>query len=332
MASIDIFKNDAFGVSQMSVWLSKQPVAPTKINDMGLFASEGITTTTVMIEQEDGVLKLVPRTPRGGVGQRISPKPRTMRVLAVPHYQLEGDVYADEVQNVRAFGTESELQSVDSLYKAKITPVNASLDATVEYARLGAVKGIVVDGDGSVVYNLFDEFGVTQSNPSWALGTSTTNIKGLCVAVDRLVQAALLGVTYTGIHAFCGSAFFDALTQHPIVEKAYNLFLSGQYLRESQRRKVFNFCGIDFEEYYGGVGATKFVNDNEAHCFPTGVPGLFQTKYAPADYVETVNTTGLPRYVKKELKPMDKGIDFEVQTNPLNFCTRPDTLIKLSLT
>lgn len=331
MASLDIFNNDAFAVSRMSLWLSTQPVAPTKIADMGLFRSEGIDTTTVMIEQDRGVLKLVNRSERGGVGSRIALPRRTMRSLIVPHYQLEGEILADEVQNVRAFGSETELDTVENLYKRKIKPVNASLDATLEYARIGAVKGIVVDGDQSVVYNLFDEFGVTQDNPTWALGTSTTSVKQLCVNLDRMLQGDLEGTTYTGIHVFCGSTFFDALVTHPLVEKAYDKWQNGELYRTSQRRNVFTFCGVDFEEYFGGVGSTKFVNDNEAHAFPTGVPDLFLTKYAPADYNETVNTQGLPRYVKREIKRMDKGIDFEVQSNPLNFCSRPKVLKKLSL-
>ena len=36
-----------------------------------------------------------------------------------------------------------------------------TLDPTIEYQRVGALKGIILNGDGSTLYNLFTEFGVT---------------------------------------------------------------------------------------------------------------------------------------------------------------------------
>jgi hypothetical protein len=45
--------------------------------------------------------------------------------------------------------------------------------------------------------------------------------------------------------------------------------------------------------------------------------------FAPADYVETVNTMGKPRYVKQYTMQNDKGIHLDTQMNALNFCTRP---------
>jgi hypothetical protein len=35
------------------------------------------------------------------------------------------------------------------------------------------------------------------------------------------------------------------------------------------------------------------------YFFPVGVPGLFRQYNAPADFVETANTIGLPRYAKQ---------------------------------
>jgi len=58
------------------------------------------------------------------------------------------------------------------------------------------------------------------------------------------------------------------------------------------------------------------------------VPNLFLTYYAPANYVETVNTIGLPVYAKQASMKFDKGIELETQSNPLNLCLRPTCLIR----
>jgi hypothetical protein len=63
---------------------------------------------------------------------------------------------------------------------------------------------------------------------------------------------------------------------------------------------------------------------------PSGVSDLFVTNYAPADYMETVNTNGLPYYAKQEVMRMDKGVEIESQSNPISICTRPRSIIKLT--
>ena len=50
------------------------------------------------------------------------------------------------------------------------------------------------------------------------------------------------------------------------------------------------------------------------------------TRFGPADYEETVNTIGLPRYAKQWPMENGKGRSLEVQTNALCMCTQPAAL------
>ncbi|MCB1718608.1 MAG: major capsid protein, partial [Candidatus Competibacteraceae bacterium] len=72
------------------------------------------------------------------------------------------------------------------------------------------------------------------------------------------------------------------------------------------------------------------IADDEAYVVPRNVPGLFITRFAPADYMETVNTMGLPIYSKSEPMKMNRGIEMEAQSNPIHLCTRPNAVIKLT--
>jgi len=65
---------------------------------------------------------------------------------------------------------------------------------------------------------------------------------------------------------------------------------------------------------------------------PEGKPGLFLTRFAPANYNETVNTKGLPYYVKSKAKDFDKGVDMEGQSNPMNLCTSPLAVRRIKFT
>jgi hypothetical protein len=83
-----------------------------------------------------------------------------------------------------------------------------------------------------------------------------------------------------------------------------------------------------FENYRGAVNSSAFVNTDKCHIFPLGVPGLFKTVYAPADYEETVNTMGQRLYSRTWPMPNGKGRHIDVQMNALQYCSRPKALIK----
>jgi ATP-dependent protease ClpP protease subunit len=71
-------------------------------------------------------------------------------------------ILADEVQNVRAFGSESMLEGVQAVVNQRMSEMASKMDATLEHLRIGAIKGQILDADGSaVIYDLFTEFGVT---------------------------------------------------------------------------------------------------------------------------------------------------------------------------
>jgi hypothetical protein len=132
---------------------------------------------------------------------------------------------------------------------------------------------------------------------------------------------------FRGVYAFASDAFWDALIKNSEVRATYLQQQEASQLREGVAYSTLNFGGITFENYRGS-GATPFVIADKAHFFPYGSPGLWRTVYAPADYIETVNTIGLPRYSKQFPMPNDKGINLEVQMNPLSYNTRPGTLVQ----
>lgn len=331
---LDIFNNDAFSLSQLTATITNLPHVPGRLGELGLFDYEGISTTSVTIESDGTSINLVAAAPRGDTGKPVTLGKRQLRSFNVVHLPQRADMLADEVQNLRAFGSETEVETVARKLNQKLTKARRNTDATLEWHRMGAVRGQVLDADGTtVLLDVYDAFGVTQITKSLALATTTTDVKQKLVELKRAVTDELDGLTSTGIRVLCSSSFFDALVGHASVKKAYDLFQSGEFLRTDQSREgsnSFYFAGVYFEEYRGKVGGISFIPDGEAFAIPSGVPGLFQGYFAPAPYLETVNTLGLPYYVKQWRMEADLGINVQVQSNPLHLCTRPKTVIKVT--
>lgn len=331
---LDIFNSDAFSVTRLTDAINNISFVPGRIGQMGLFEVESVDTTTIAIEKQGDILVLVPPTPRGGPGVTMDKEKRDIRALVIPHFEINDAIYAEEVQNVRAFGQERALQTVmQKVAQRQRAHVNSFI-ATEEHARLGAIKGVVTYADGSSL-NLFNEFGVQQDTEiAFDLANKKDGaLRAACADVIRKIADKLGGIPFSGVHAFCGNDFFDALIKNPEVRESYLNWQAAQELRSSyvsggQSYGAFPFGGIMWENYRGKVGGTDFITSTACHIFPVGVPGLFKTYYAPADYEETVNTMGQRLYTRQYPMPNGKGRYLDTQMNALHICTRPQVLLK----
>lgn len=331
MATLDIFNDDAFGLVSLTKSINEQPHVPGRIGELGLFSEEGVNTTTVAVEKLGDTLALVPAGERGTPADNVKGDKRTMVDFRAIHLPQRSTIGADEIQGVRAFGSESELETIQGIVAKRLAKHRRSLDATIEYQRIGAIKGQILDADGStVLVDIFNRFGLVQQTKVMALGVDATKVRVKINEAKRLMEDALGNAVYRSARALCSASFFDAFVAHPNVEK---FFLNWQAAADQRGdvRPGFLFGDVWWEEYRGKVGSTSFIADGDAYLVPEGVPDLFVTSYAPADYVETANTIGLPYYSKQELMRMGKGIELESQSNPISLCTRPRASIKLSV-
>ena len=278
MPALDIFSGSAFSMVALTDAINKMPYVPGRIGQLGLFREQGVSTTSVMIEEREGSLNLVETTARGAPAIQNTTNKRKARSLVVPHIALEDTILADEVQNVRAFGSESMLEGVQAVVNQRMSEMATKMDATLEHLRIGAIKGQILDADGSaVIYDLFTEFGVTAyaeidfdlDNASPAAGA----VKKKCHDVRRKIEDELGAAPYDHIHAICGADFFDDLITHPEVTTAYDRYLDGAFLRQGQARGSFEYSGIVFEEYRGRVGTVDFTDASKAYFFPVGRAG-----------------------------------------------------------
>lgn len=338
---LDIFKDDAFGVVSLTDAINEVQYRPNRIDQLGLFEVTPVATTSVAIERIGDTLKLVPPAPRGGKGDNKASDKRSMKSLSVPHFLREWSVLADEVQNVRAFGSDTMLETVQSVVLGKIADNMADLMVTDEYSRLGALQGVVTYADTSEL-NLFTEFGVSQATEVDFDLDNATPAEGVlrkkCAEIVRATRKAMGGTPFEYVHAFVGDTFFDQLVSHKEVRETYNGWSEAAILRDSYvglnrgANPIFTFGGIVFENYGAvaetGDGAKLGVGAGLAKFFPIGVRGMYKTYLAPAPYMETVNTMGQRFYAKQEPMDFDKGIYGETQTNALHVCTRPAALLR----
>ncbi len=328
MPIANVFASTMFKTVSLTEAFTKLPYKPGRIGAMGLFADQGVPTTVILVEEKAGILSLIPTAPRGGVGTIHPAEKRVVRAFTIPHIPLDDAVLADQVINVRAFGSENQLQGVAGVVNDKLASMKQDHEVTLEHLRIGALTGNILDADGStVIYNLYTEFGVSQTAVDFVLGTTSTNIRAKCLEVKDAVEDNLGAASYDHVHCLCSPNFFRNLIDHDNVAAAYARWRDGEALRNDPRAG-FEFAGIKFEEYKGSIGAVSFITDKDARFFPVGVPNMYKTYYAPADFIEAVGTVGQPFYAKQEALDLNRGVRLHTQSNPLPMCHRPAALVR----
>jgi len=325
------FQADAFNVYELSQAIETLPNNYGRVRRMGLMPVRGVRTRNVVVEEREGVLNLIPSQPPGSPGTPNKTGARRVRTFQVPHLPLDDVILPQEYQDLRAFGSEDMMAELNAIMNDHLQSLKDKHAITLEYLRMGALKGLILDSDGSVIADLFSEFDKTQEVINFALSTDSTDVRGKCFQVLRHIEDNLQGEVYDGVHCLCDSQFMDDLINHPNVYDTFLYQASGQ-LRDDVR-KNFSFGGITFEEYRGKAtdmeGTQRdFISTGEAHFFPTGTRQSFETVAAPADFLETVNTRGQLFYAKQEAKKYNRGIDLHSQSNPLPICYRPALLVK----
>jgi len=325
---VDAFTPNAFKLRTLTAAITNLPYKPSLISDMGIFEEAGISTLTAAVESDNGVLRLLDVKARGASGTPISGSNRTMRPFIVPHIPARAQILADEVQGVRAFGSDSNAEVLTTKISERMQTMRNSIDYTIESHRLAAIMGNFIDSNNASI-SLYTTFGVSQTTISFELDVTTTLLRQIIMQMKEVIEAALGGLSYSGITVLCGSTFWQQLIEHKSIK---DTVLNTQLAKDlrGDPTDTLDFAGCHFVRYRG-TSAVK-VPDTEAYAIPTGVSGLFITRFAPANYNETVNTNGLPYYAKGEPMDMGKGWDLEAQSNPLNIGTRPASVIKLTNT
>lgn len=328
---------DTFTASEMTEAVNKLPLAPLRYS--GMFEEKGISTTTVGLEIKQGKITLVSDQQRGAEPEYLAGRgeKRKLHLLSCTHLPQTDVLAPEDLQDKRAFGG-TELVGPAGMVNDKLLVLKRNVEMTREFHRLGAIKGIVYDADGKkVLHNIFNTFGVTQKKVTITFPTTAPEdsnpVMAAILDAKRKAEAAMGGNPLSRLEAVIGSNFYDKLTGHALVRKYFEDWLARkQDFGDNDYRKLgFTYAGITFYEASEVVGGRQLVDADKGHLYPVG-PGIYKTFNAPADWMETVNTVGLPFYSRIDARQRGRGYDIEVQANPLTLCIFPEALVELTAT
>ncbi len=337
MDFMNIFENDAFSLASMTRAVERVPTNPGTLGQLNLFNPHPIRTVTVGIEERAGSLSLIQTSQRGAPLEQGSGKKSTMRYFSTMRIAKGDTILASELQFVRQFGTEDQVKQLQAELAMRMGGADgllADVDYTKENMRLGAIQGKFLDADGSVLYDYYSEFEITEASEiDFALASTSDGElrKMIQEKVIRPMRRIAQGARYTSIKALCSASFFDALLKNAEVRKSYEGIPEQTWLRTSYDGQSFDFGGVEWVEYVSDdANAEVKIADNTCRFIPTGVGnGVFEVIYSPAESFDDIGTLGreVYAYTTPDTKH-NRFVELEVASYPLYLCKRPDMLLK----
>lgn len=341
MAHMDIFNEDPFTLVTMSRNVNEYvDFQPTMVRELVNFNEVRIRTEVVSIEDKNGVLNLIQTSERGAPPPKRGPtEKRNMRYFDTPRITKQDTIQATEIANIREEGTESEFKQVQNEVARRLdgpAGILREVEMTWEHMALGAINGVVLDADGSTLYNYFEAFQKTPADPVdinfgvAADGSIRTSFSQLVDGMERSAKGLFRSAS---VAALCSPGYYDSLTASDEVRATYLNQQEARELRKGNRSgDRFTFGDVTFIRYRGtDDGTTISIPDGEARAFPINAPNIFEVYFSPMESLPLINTEGLPVYTAMIPDPSGRQmfVDVEAYSYPLFMCRRPEVLRRL---
>lgn len=315
------------------------------INRLGLFEHKYGRSKTVMIPRTTEGQHLLDDRNWDERNPSIAGAARDYLTLPIPHYPVDDAITPNDIDSNLDWASiikgGMQLETIATKRVEKMARIRGAHSLTLEMARMQALKdGTVYSPRGTVNVNYYTEYGVAREVISVDLDSTVLPPNdALQNASGYLQDQVQTGEIATDFVALCSPAFYSSLTNNPFVTERYFYVQNAQQQPLlvgdlsaggvlDARYRSFDFAGITFIEVRGGVAGIPYIEDGDAYMFPRGT-NSFETWFAPANRLSTVNTTAADSYWFEYINQKDDLIEIMTETNFLNILKRPDLVITL---
>jgi hypothetical protein len=312
---------------------------------MKLFSVGYTNQSSVMFDKNTVTTTLLSEVDRRG-GSPTKGTDRLVETFALPlaYFHEQDYITKADYENKRRAGTADQEDTLANVITEKLEDQRMKVDQTHEFMMLQALKGITVTPTGKVIANMFTEFGVTQPEVDFELGTDTTDVKAKCASVkDILAKNLKTGGRLSGIiPVFVDRSFFDKFVDHPSVKEAYLNSQSNVAYQAARTAyytwgitDAFVFHGLEFLVYAhtfplpaGSTAAAASIETDTGHVVPK-LQGrsIFKAIYGSSRKLSVDG--GQEMFAWEFRDERDFYHEIDVETHCLFYCERPLTLIKV---
>lgn len=323
--------------------INELPNQSSFIKSMGLFEANYTNQEAILFDKIESEVSLLPASDRRG-GNTSYGKDDTVKTFSLPlaYFHHMDYVTKQDFLSKRRAGSADEAETLANVIAGKLRNGRRKIDQTHEYMMLNAIKGICKTPDGTVLADMFTEFGVSQPTVDFLLGTATTDVDAKIAEVkDTVAKNLKTGGLISGpLDIIVDRSFFNKLKSHPNVQQAYlNSTTNTRYQSDLSNymtwgiSDVFEYQGVRFMVYSHTFvlpdGSTEAaVAANEGHVIPNTMgDSIWRAYYGPSQRLDVEGGSEMFAFEYRDSRQRSHELEFE--TAPLFIATKPAALVKV---
>lgn len=325
--------------------INQLPTPFGQLTQEGYFPSESLPSQYFSISVNQDVISALPVT---GDGPATVAKHGTEdeRIFRVPHMEHQDDILADDIRGWLAQAARTgNPETLANLTNRRLMTLRRKFTLTWELMRTSAIKGVVVDGKGTALIDLFAAFEISKKEVYFDLDNDAADPAVAADQVYMLISQDLSDETMTGVECRCSRLFFNKLIKHPLVQKywlqAEQALQLANLVRGTDggyRPRMLTLGNITFKEYpavipmWGG-SSQPIIAAGKAHAYPTGTQDTHVTYVAPPKDIRVLDGQSADVtdaiHITTEAMKHGRGVEVLGQANLLPFWRRPKLLVEL---
>ena len=316
--------------------LELAPTPPTLLASLDLFDVSHERTTLIAVGRDVSDNNLIPARNRGGDRNWATKSEPNRKPLSIPFFPLDHNITAQDIQSLRSYGSvgfTEELRSQEEVVQRYMAVINRDIAYTKEAIYSAAVRGFAYNGtNGSLNanYNWYDVWGQTQQAITIDFTSDTIDPSEVIESEGRayIEDNKLDGSTVTRIFCLCGRNFFSKLIHNPFLRSAYQFY---QGTPNPIRDRIGGDLDVQIFEFEGVTYMTDphgYIASDEGYLFPEGIPGMFQSFYAPADDFNYANSVAQEAY--SFMITQGRTLQLQSEFSLLAVNNRPELVVKLT--
>lgn len=320
-----------------------------QLNADGLFPNSGLSTPFVRVDMLDGQITALPVTPGGRPSTIARHGSQKAFVFEIPNVSHEDSVLAGDVREWLAYAQRTNVpeEAVVNRVEERHRRNRLKFEITLEVMKVGAMKGIIVDGANTVLYDLFSIFGVEPRKVYFNFANNAFDVPNAIEAVIGGTEDSLINDVMSGVEVRVSPEFYNKLIRHPSVEKyfANTPAMLNELLKQRRVasgggfRREIEIGGLVFKEYrakvklWGQENTTRLIAADRGYAYPIGTEDAHKTFVAPPLDIRELDgsVAGVDDLVhfSEEVMKHGAGLEWKYQANPLPIWTKPNLLTEL---
>jgi len=324
---------DTFNPIALTNFINQENYSVSSLDkDLNFNVDESLTKI-IAIDKETNSIYPLTSVAAGEAAPEAEIYTRSTVFVPIPRFAERDSITTDEINDIRDSGSMA-LKNLESERDKRLISMGRRHEITKEFERIGAVKGIIYDGAGNELLDVYAAMGAgEQETLTYDTTAANFNINNALMDAKERCEDELGSYFASGFVVLQGKDVFKKVRGLPSTEKAFLNVLDNVFQKTDNRDDGYTLASNVRLKSYGRLkdkSGNYFLDPNASYIIPIA-DGFMNQIHGPST-ISTYKGTILPYYVAVEEMEFNQGVKILTESRCITYAARPKAIKKIVFT